>query len=208
MERHNTNEIQSDCVLTITIHGMGETRSSTGDVSKLEKEIMQLAGGMERIHAFGKDRAIYNWSNATLLARQVGDLVDILAILMDGLEAGIKAIATESELLQRVKEIESQNSLIKDRIYDRFQEMSGTLKETFLSLGFVASLSDEDEDRLADMVDGFQYAVNGELEQLSANSQQMVHLINEMRTPPPELHSLMALPEDEQDAGNSGIAFF
>jgi hypothetical protein len=174
-------------------------------------EILNLAdqGNLDRIHSFGNDRAIFNWAHATLLSRQVGDLVDILAILMDGLEAGIKAISTESILLSQVQELQANNSQIKDRIYDRFQDMSVSLRETFLSLSLVSSLSEEEDDRLSDLVDGFQKSVHKELGELSSNSDQMVALINELRTPPPELNSLMELPEgDSSDSGDSGIAFF
>ena len=182
-------------------------RADSGQFSHLETEILAMSDKMDRIYQFGNNRAIYNWKNASLLVRNVDDMIDTLAMLMDGVEAGIKAIATESQLLDKVNTIEHENGRIKDQIYDLFQEMNISLKDTFLSLGLVASLSTDDEDRLADMVELFNGKINEKLSELSNNSHSMSQLINDLRTPPPELESLMQF-EDENADDDSGIAFF
>jgi CheY-like chemotaxis protein len=179
-------------------------QSDTGSVTRLEREILDVSRGGERICRFGMDRAIYNWEHVTLLVKKVGEDVDNLAIMLDAFEAGINAVNTESRLLNEVKTIEAHNSLIKDRISDLSQEMNSTLKATFLSMGLVSQLEQEEEDRLTDFVQQYNDKILDELDHLSKNNQLMLNLINELRKPPPEL--LRAQDEEVHDGG--GISFF
>ena len=57
------------------------------------------------------------------------------------------------------------------------------------------------------MVELFNGKINEKLSELSNNSHSMSQLINDLRTPPPELESLMQF-EDENADDDSGIAFF
>jgi len=197
-------EIEVGCVLQINSAAGTDTRASDGTISTLEREILEMSSTMRRIHSFGQDRAIFRWRHATLLTRKVSDMIDTIALFMDALEAGIKSVESESKLLQRVEELESQNLLVRNRVSDLFKMMNCDLKESILSLGLVSALDVDDEDRLNDLIDGFSRRIDTELETLGDNNSIMQQLISELRTPPPELQALMDNASDEGD----GIELF
>ena len=95
------HEIGLTCVLRVDCAGQIELRSSDDSPSTLEKEILELSSAVERIHAFGNGRALYRWGRATLLVRQVGEMVDTIAVFMDALESGVKVVDTKHRLLQQ-----------------------------------------------------------------------------------------------------------
>ncbi len=197
-------EIEVGCVLQIHAADMIDTRSSDGTISTLEREILELSSGMQRIHAFGQDRAIFRWNHATLLTRKVGDMIDTIALFMDALEAGIKSVESESKLLKRVATLEAQNTLVRDRVSDTFKVMQISLKDAILSLGIASVLDINDEDRLNDLIDGFSIQIDAELQTLVDNNNIMKALITELRTPPPELQALMNSASNKGD----GIELF
>ncbi len=200
-------EIDVGCVLQIQTANGVETRASSGDISALEREILELSSTMDRIHSFGHDRAIFRWGRATLLTRTVGDMIDTIALFMDALEAGIKSVESESNLLSQVENLGIQNSLVRDKVTDLFKLMNSELKETILSLGLI-SLDQDEEDRLHDVIDGFSLRIDAELKTLGDNNHVMEQLINELRTPPPELQALMEEGSDEDDEDGGGVELF
>ncbi len=193
-------EIELDCILQMRTSAGSETRSINGQVSALEEEILEMSHTMDRIHPFGKDRAVYRWGKATLMVRKVGDMIDTIALLMDALEAGLKKIAAESQLIEQVEQVQERNILARGRVTDQFERMVDELQNTILSLGLVAALDLEEEERLAEMVEGFRTSIDQELMTLAENNQLIMSLINELQTPPPELLSLMDDVEEEDTA--------
>lgn len=184
-------EIGLECILRIKSETGTETRSSGDGISTLEQEILDMSANMEHIHTFGEDRAIYRWKRATLLTCKVGDMIDTLAIFMDALEAGIKAVESEVKLLQRVEMLEASNIEVRDHVSDLFNIMRSEIKSAILSLGMISVLDVDDEDRLNDLVDSFGAKIDIELQQLNNNNNVMQQLITDLRTPPPELASLL-----------------
>jgi len=173
--------------------------SSDGTVSVLEREILEMSSAMSRIHEFGQGRAIFRWGHATLLTRKVGDMIDTLAIFMDALEAGIKSIDSEYTLMQKVKEVEEQNSAMRDRVDGLFKQMTGELKDAVVAIAMVTEMDFDDEERLNDLVDDFSHKIDDELVLMATNNSTMHSLIADLKTPPPELQELMdsALAEDD-----------
>ena len=199
-------EIGANCVLQIHSDAGSEMRSTDGHISVLEREILEHSQNARRIHTFGQGRAIFKWGHATLLTLHVGDLIDILAIFMDALEAGIKAIDAESQLLIQVNMVESENSRVRDEISDVFEQMSRELKETILSLGIVEALDPNEEDRLNDMVNDYSEAIRNKLRTLENNNDTIQQLISDLRTPPEALQGIADASED--DEMGSGIDLF
>ncbi len=197
-------EIDVACVLQIHSLDGTETRSTDGGISKLEQEILQMSTNVAHIHSFGNDRAIFRWNHATLLTRKVGDMIDTLAIFMDALEAGIKAVDTESRLLRQVEQLEEQNTLVRNRVAELFGLMNTGLRDAILSLGLVAALDIEDEDHLSDLIDGYSQRIDTELQALKENNHVIQELVSELRTPPPELQGLM----EDTGEDDSGIVLF
>lgn len=193
-------EIEVGCILQIHSDAGTETRSSDGNISKLEQEILDMSGNIARVHSFGNDRAIYRWGRATLLTRKVGSMIDTIAILMDALEAGIKSVETESRLLVQVQQLEAQNTLVRDRVTELFGMMNSSLKDAILSLGLVAALDEEDEDALSGLIDTFSQRIDGELQTLKANHHMIEQLVSELREPPQELQNLLSDESDDDAA--------
>jgi len=194
-------EIGINCILKIESKDGIEIRSTSYEPSVLEKEILEMSRAIERIHSFGNDRAIFRWGHATLLTRKVGDMIDTLALFMDALEAGIKAVDSESKLLEQVASLEAQNTKVRKRVTDLFGQMNSELRNAILSLGLVSALDIEDEDRLQELVEAFNARIDTELNQLGQNNQTMKDLISDLRTPPPELQGLMDISTDDDDDG-------
>jgi len=196
------NELGVACILKIDGSSGTEMRSSNGvEISTLEQEILYMSRAIERIHSFGQDRAIFHWGHATLLTRNVGDMIDTLALFMDALEAGIKAVGSESRLLQQVEDLEARNTQVRHRVTDLFALMNSDLRDAILSLGLTAALDLEDEDRLEALINGFSKRIDNELQTLGDNNQIMKQLIEELRTPPPELQDLMDISSESENDG-------
>ncbi|MEO5343796.1 MAG: response regulator [Gammaproteobacteria bacterium SHHR-1] len=195
-------EIELDCILQISTQDYLDTRSVTGNISNLEQEILDMSSTMGRIHQFGQHRAIYRWSTATLLVRRVGDLIDILALLMDALEAGIKKICTETQLMHQVAQIQESNELMRKRVAEQFATMVTEIQDTIISLGLVDALDEEEEERLAHMVEQTREQIDGELDSLNHNNETVRQLIEELRKPPPELQEMMNASADEEETGD------
>ena len=193
------HEIGLSCVLRVTCAGEVDLRSSDDSASTLEREILELSSAVERIHSFGNGRAIYRWGRATMLVRQIGQLIDTAAVFMDALEAGLKLVDTEQRLLQQIEALDSSNVKAQKRVAELFGMMNGDLKDAILSLGLVAALDIEDEDRLTDLLDRFSEKIKAELQALAENNKIIPQVIAELRTPPPELKKLMDITEDDDD---------
>lgn len=192
-------DIGVECVLQYETSAQSGVDSTDGSVSVLEREILEMSSAMDRIHMFGQDRAIFKWSHTTLLTRKVGDMIDTLAIFMDALEAGIKSIDSEYSLLQKVTQLEDDNTALRNRVAELFKEMTSELKYAVIEIGMVTELDPDDEDRFKDLVDGFSHKIDDELVLMAKNNSIMHALISDLKTPPPELQSLMdsALEEDD-----------
>lgn len=192
-----SREIGVSCILKIDSEQGTEIRASDLEASTLEREILELSRTARRIHTFGHDRAIFRWGRATLLTRKVGDMIDTLALFMDALEAGIKAVESETKLLSQVETLEAENNQVRSHVTTLFKQMNEELRNAILSLGLVSALDIEDEDYLQALIDSFNQRIDSELQTLSKNNQTMKTLIADLRTPPPELESLMDTAEVE-----------
>ncbi len=190
-------ELGVSCVLQITIDGVTEIRSTEGKPSVLELEILDISEKMDHIHSFGEDRAVFRWGHATLLARNVGEMIDSIAIFMGGLEAGIVCMVGEQKLLLKMGELGQQNQVARERVGQLFELMSEDLKDSLLSLGVTSGLDVDEEEHLNKMIDGFGRHIDAELRVLGENNQVMHQLIEALRTAPPELEALSQTESDD-----------
>jgi len=202
---NTATEIGANCVLKIESKSESMTQSTNGSVSLLEKEILEYSDNVERIHQFGQDRAIFKWPHATLLTLKVGDLIDVLAIFMDALEAGINSIETEALLLSKVKRLEEENSIVRDRISDVFSQMSEELKQMIMSLGLISALDPNEEDNFNDMVEQYSQLIRKELADLENNNEEIQLLVSELRTPPSEIKMIL---DNQSGSVNTGVELF
>ncbi len=191
----------------IGIEGVLQYRSASGDgyqasdgeVTLLEQEILEMSSAMDRIHVFGQDRAIFRWTHGTFLTRKVGEMIDTLAIFMDALEAGIKAIDAEHKLLQQVTRLEVENEAVRTRISGLFKSMTGDLEEAIIAIGMATEMDFEDEERLTEVMDRFGLKIDDELVTMAENNSIMHGLIEDLKTPPPELQGLLDSALEAED---------
>jgi len=214
---HNMDDIASiffkavkgmniNCILRIQTDEQSIIQSTTGTITRLENEILDLSASLDRIYSFGNNRAIFTWKNATVLIRNLDDKIDILAILMDGMEVGIKAVTQQKNLLAMVEKVDQENVYVGKRITDLCREMGMHLQETFLSLGMTSSLSIEEEEQLSDGVIKYTGSIENELSILKDNNEKVAFLVNELNSLSSDDHSLASGPlEDDID---DGIEFF
>ncbi len=195
-----------NCILRIQTDEHAVLQSTTGTITRLEHEILDLSASLDRIYSFGNNRAIFTWQNATVLIRNLDDKIDILAILMDGMEAGVKAVIQQQKLLQMVSQVEQDNAHVGERITDLCSDMGLHLQETFLSLGLSFTLSLEEEAMLNDEVSRYTTSISGELSKLQGNNKKIAFLVNELNTLSSDEQSLASNPVD--DEVDDGIEFF
>ncbi|NOQ15511.1 MAG: response regulator [Methyloprofundus sp.] len=195
-----------NCILRIQTDEQTVLQSTTGTITQLEHEILDLSSSLDRIYSFGNNRAIFTWHNATVLIRNLDDKIDILAILMDGMEAGIKAVIQQQKLLEMVSEVDQGNAQVGGKITDLCGDMGLHLQETFLSLGLSFTLSLEEEAMLNEEVNRYTTSISGELSTLQANNKKIAFLVNELNTLSNDEQSLAANPAD--DEVDDGIEFF
>jgi CheY-like chemotaxis protein len=180
-------EINLDCVLRIQSDSHSITRSVNDQVSKLEEEILDLANSVQRIHSFGNDRAIFRWVKAQLLTRNVGEMIDIIAIFMDALEAAIQAVESESRLLRKVSSLEAQNVSVQQDINTLFEGMNKDVKDVIIAIGLVTGLDYEDEESINQVLDRYAEAINAKLESLKDNGHSLKLLLDQMMATPEHL---------------------
>jgi CheY-like chemotaxis protein len=203
---NTAKEIGANCVIRVDCELGSEMRSTSGNISVLEREIIEHAVNVGRIHQFGQQRAIFKWPHAILLTLKIGDLIDILAIFMDALDAAIKSIETEALLIDKVKHLETENSLVRDQIADIFDRMGAELGDTILSLGIVSALDLNDEDRLNDLIQSYSQIIRAKLADLESNNHEIQTLVNDLRTPPEEIQKI--IDSQTQAADDGGIELF
>ena len=191
-------EIGLDCVLRIHSADRVLTRSVNDRVSKLEEEILDFAGSVQRIHSFGKDRAIFHWNKALLLTRNVGEMIDTIAMFMDALEAAIQAVESENRLLGQVTALQSQNIQAQRDINALFDGMNQDLKAVIIAIGLVSGLDYEDEEAINEVLDRYAESIDHKLEALRDNGESVKNLLDSMMATPPHLqHSEEAGQTDE-----------
>ena len=179
-------------------------QSTTGTISRLEEEIIELSGQLDRIYSFGNNRVIFNWKYASVLVRNLDDKIDIGAILMDGMEAGIRAVEQQQELLTMVAAVDEENKVIGQKITSLCGEMGEHLQSTFLSLGMVVSLDIEEEDRLNEDVNVYTGKITEQLTNLKGNNEKIADLINELSELSSEEEGALELDDEVDD----GLDFF
>gem|GEM_PF-972607 len=192
-----TRELHFSCVLRCVEDD--EIYSSSPHYSKLEKEILTLSEQLPKIFNFGNQRAILNWPRAKLLVRNAGDKLDILALLMDALDAALHAIHNQNKIMLSVSNIQLQNSIVKDHINDEFNVMKQELQNTLISLGIVVELNPEEEDVIYDVLEKFEKRIAGKLDIFSQNHQSVVKLLEQQLQNSPEIESLL-----QQEAKHGG----
>lgn len=199
--KKTAGELGVCCVIRINSESCGVvTESTNGVVSDLEREILDNAHQLKRIFTFGNNRAIFNWKNIQLLTRNLGNLIDDLAIFMDSLEVAVKSIDTESKLIKKVEAIEKETTQASDTISRNSQGLTTQLITSILAMGVVNELSEEEEDKLNEMILSFRKGIESELTTINSNNQTLKGLLAELKTPPADLEHLLHVDEESDNS--------
>lgn len=161
--------------------------SSNERISKLESEILKTADEFNRIHSFGASRALFNWTFMKLLVKDVGEMVDTLAYLMDSAESAIRSINMQNNLVEQIVRIEAQNRELRNKLADTAKQSKESLKEQLIGSGLISSFDIQDEKDLEDMLAPYGNDLNNFLESMNNNASQITSLLGQLKTPPDEL---------------------
>ena len=176
-------KLSINCILRLyTKNGMSLTRSDSGEPTALEEEVLELGKNAARIYPFGKDRALFNWYGAQLLVRKVEDKSDIIAILMNSVEDGIRFLEKEQELMQSIDRVESEHHQLLHEFSSLFGNMREVLKDSFLSLGIRADLLKEDENALNEVVESFEHMFKKLVEENKQSVDELTDLFGNFRS--------------------------
>ena len=158
-------------------------KSCCGQVSRLEAEILEMACQLPRIYSFGKRRAYFGWSNCRLLVRNVTELIDVLALLMDATETRLRRINDEQRLIQEISLLEEHSHQSKDAIAELFSAMTDSISQELLMLGIVSSLNEDEEERIKSLLDQYSERIQVYLTQQESYNLQLRQAIETLRKP-------------------------
>lgn len=176
---HTLKALDTDGVLAITNYDL---KASNGEVSRLEKEILEMANRLPRIYSFGKGRAFYNWKNCQLLVRKIGSLIDTLAILMDSLEICIDNLNHQKSLIDQISILEDHAQESKNMISSLFDKMTQDLSDELQTLGLISSLDPDEEERVRNLLFNYSNNIQRQLLEQEKHNNTLKSTIEKMST--------------------------
>ncbi|MCQ8119690.1 response regulator [Methylomonas rosea] len=119
-----TGKFGLNCCLLILDEGESHWFATDGNISPLEKEMIEMAEKETRIIDFGS-RTIVNYPGISLLVRNMpiddmeryGRTKDILPVFLQGMEAKIHAVQTELALMQQSEDLLRSFGRIRTDLY-------------------------------------------------------------------------------------------
>jgi len=181
-----TKKLQVKCV--IKVYSDNEILlSNNGSVSQLEKEILEFSRSGDRIMQFGDNRAIFNWKNASLLVKNVDDLIDIIPLLMDAFDAAYESIDIEKQLVSNVHHLDQLNASINHVVRDIFMNLGDELFNSITAIGIVSELDIEEEEHMQKIIVKYQNTLNKQLSFYNQTAEKIMHNLNELQKVPEEL---------------------
>lgn len=141
------------CSLKVRWGNTDLVRFHDGIDRPLDKEIITSYIGDEKIFHFGKRRALFNWGNVSLLVRNVGDEADNIAIMMDGLQAGYRAISTQNLLLTAIDDFHHHNHRLASQSAKEVDDLNENLRILFNEFGSGTALTEHEELAISQLID-------------------------------------------------------
>lgn len=192
---HALHALETDGVLEV--NGCSP-EASKGHVSRYEQEILELSPSLSRIHSFGRNRALFRWRNCRLLVRKVGQLIDVLALLMDAMESSVERIQTEQQLLAQLAVLEHYCQTTKDAIANLFDQMTDSISNELLMLGIVSSLNMDEEERVKSVMENYNDRIQASLNEQDGINHKMRIAFERMRQPSMEFKRYLSSIQNSQ----------
>ncbi|TMP30369.1 hypothetical protein CWB99_06410 [Pseudoalteromonas rubra] len=130
-----------------------------GIAKNIDAALLESLQGANRIMAFGKHRAAFNWRHASLLVKNMpadpdraGSMRDYLAYMMDGLEQCTGKVLAEQTMKQTIQDFRAQNTDIKNGIVTLIDDMEIQLEVLFSTLSIDNDISEASEELLVNMI--------------------------------------------------------
>ncbi|MBF0265239.1 MAG: hypothetical protein HQL46_08190 [Gammaproteobacteria bacterium] len=145
-------------------------------------DILKMAANEARIFQFGHNRAVFNWTCASLLVNKVGSDVDNLALLMDGFEMGFNAIESVDEFNHVLEEYREQNFQLNLKVSKIVGNVATNITNNLNQLGAMAMLSVEQEDELVAIAESGRSEVDDLFSEGSKLEEKFSAIMTDMRT--------------------------
>lgn len=141
------------CTIKTTLNDDTIIVSDDGVEHPIDFEIISQYSSKDRIFYFGKNRALFNWDNLIMLVRNVGDEADNIAIMLDGLSAGIKFIQMQSILLSSIQVFKMANAQLNLKAVAVTENIEEEIRKAFDEIGSGSNLTEAEEDSIHVIVD-------------------------------------------------------
>ena len=195
---------------TIYVHSEKNTFYVSDGVTHGEKvshDILNMLQNESRIFQFGNNRAVFNWSCASLLVNKLGSDVDNLAMLMDGFEMGFKAIESVEDFNQVLDKYRKQNYQLSIQVARVVEDVASNITDELSQLGTTAMLSVEQEDALVAIAEQGRKEVDGLFSEGLQLDEELSQIMINMRTQT-ESSSESSTADGSGDKADESIDFF
>ncbi len=155
---------------------------SDGPEKKLNHDLLKMLEDESRIYQFGNNRAVFNWSCASLLVNKLGSDVDNLAMLMDGFEIGFNAIESVEEFNQVLKSYQIDNKQLNTNVATIVEELAMKINQQLSFFGSETSLTLEQEDALMKVAEDSRNNIDELFKGNVKIDEQLSTVMKEMRT--------------------------
>lgn len=202
---HTLRGLNTEGVLHILDRGI---KASNAEVSLLEMEILEMADALPRIHSFGHQRAVFNWGHCQLLVRNIGGLIDTLAILMDALESAVAMIENAQKISRQITSIEDCSRNNRQVITNLLEQMGESINDEILTLGLVSSLEPDEEKQLKQVVEQFNTKIGAQLREQEEYNHKLNDTLTEMSTPTEAFAQYLASIECADNEQTDSVELF
>ncbi|KID57435.1 hypothetical protein JF50_09540 [Pseudoalteromonas luteoviolacea] len=175
-------------------------RSTSGSVAKLEHELLLHHEDFERVHQFDHGPMVFNWRSSILLVKNVGELSDICAHVMDALELAISNLNRRAEMVEQILSIEKTNKEILASLKETKSKSNTTLKQQLFDSGLISQFDLQDENDLDELIASSSDDLVGMVEAFGDNAEKISAILGSLKKPPQELRFLFKESISNADA--------
>ncbi|KZN44917.1 response regulator [Pseudoalteromonas luteoviolacea] len=179
-----------DMRAVVHFKGREQIGSASGNVAKLERELLLHHEDFERIHQFEHGPMVFNWSSSILLVKNVGELTDICAHVMDALELALSNLSRRADMVAQILTIEKTNKEILANLKDAKFKSSSKLKTQLFDSGLISQFDLQDENDLDELIASSSDNLVGLIEEFGDNAEKISAILGSLKKPPQELRFL------------------
>jgi DNA-binding response OmpR family regulator len=161
--------------------------SSNGKVPRLEADILKHDSKFGRIHSFGAKRVVYNWASVSMLVKDIGEKIDVLAHLMDAIETASRSISTHANLVTQIVRVENENRSLREQLVDATEKSKLGLKDQLIDSGLISAFDIQDEEDFNKIIEPYGNDLQSFFQSMDNNALKIRQLLGRSSQPPEEL---------------------